>query len=337
MKKFLSVLLMSVLVMSFSFAQGNDETPSTTKSAEPVVLRIGHGNADDYPVSQALAVFAEKAAEYTNEEVEVQVFNNGVLGQERDCIEGVKLGTMEMARVNCGNMASFVNELNAFSLPFIFRDSDHYWNVLNGEVGDFFIKKFEEKGYKLICWYDEGARNIYNKNNFVTSVEDMEGLKIRVMGAQSIKDGFKALGASPTPMNFGEVYTSLQQNIIDAAENNFASLFTSKHYEVAPYISDTAHLRIPGVLIMNTKVYNSLTEDQKSGLMKAAKESQDWDIKAFKDNEAIYLQKCIDDGAKFKALTDKERADMIELCQPVFEKYKDELGSGIVEKILNTK
>lgn len=119
-------------------AEAGDKKEDSAPSGEKVVLRIGHGNTADYPVSEALAVFAEKVDEYSQGTIEVQVFNDGQLGEEKDCIEGVKLGTMEMARVNCGNMASFINELNAFSLPFIFRDQDHYWNVLNGEVGTFF-------------------------------------------------------------------------------------------------------------------------------------------------------------------------------------------------------
>lgn len=318
-------------------AEAGDKKEDSAPSGEKVVLRIGHGNTADYPVSEALAVFAEKVDEYSQGTIEVQVFNDGQLGEEKDCIEGVKLGTMEMARVNCGNMASFINELNAFSLPFIFRDQDHYWNVLNGEVGTFFKDKFEASGYKLLTFYDEGARYIYNKDGFVTKPEDLDGVKIRTMGAQFIQDGFKALGASATPMNFGEVYTSLQQGVIDAAENNYASLYTSKQYEVAPYLTDTAHLRIPGVLIMNLKLWNGLSDQQKEILQKAADESCDYCTVRFTEKEEEFRQMIIDDGAQFQALTSEERDAFSQLCQPVFEQYKDIVGSGIVEKIIETK
>jgi tripartite ATP-independent transporter DctP family solute receptor len=335
MKKLLMLVMIGLVLVPIVFANGTQE--KATDSAKPIVLRIGHGNSADYPVSEALAVFADKVEAYSNGSIDVQVFNDGALGQERDCIEGVNLGTMEMARVNCGNMASFVSELNAFSIPFIFRSQEHYWNVLNGEVGDFFVKRFQEKGYKLLCWYDEGARNIYNKEKFIETPEDLKGLKIRTMGAQSIQDGFKALGASPTPMNFGEVYTSLQQGVIDAAENNYASIFTSKQYEVAPYLTDTAHLRIPGVLIMNLKLYKSFTTEQQEIIQKAANESRDWEIERFTTKEEDFKKQIIEDGAKFKALTEDQHAEMAELCAPVFDKYDKIIGQDIVKMIIKTK
>lgn len=313
------------------------EAPASAPAPQKKVFKIGHGNAADYPVSEALAVFAEEVKKLSNGVLEVQVFNDGQLGQEKDCIEGVKLGTMEMARVNSGNMASFVNELNAFTIPFIFRDQDHYWKVLNGPIGESFKKKFEQNGFKLLTFYDEGARYAYHRTKFIMTPADMKSVKIRTMGAASIQDGFKALGASPTPMNFGEVYTALQQGVIDAAENNYASIYTSKQYEPAKFITDTAHLRIPGVLILSMKVWDKMSAQEKEIFQKAADNSRVWEIKRFTDKEEEFLDKCIKGGAQFKKITNEARQEFAKACEPVFEKYKASLGKELIEGIINTK
>lgn len=353
MKKIVSILLFAALLFLTACGSAGTDTPSAAPpvapaehtppadpsapapSGEKIVFTLGGGDSpDDYPISTALARFSEQLLEESGNTLEVQVFNNSILGEEIDCIEGVTLGTMQMARVSCGNMAQYVPEVSIFNLPFLFKDQDHFWKVLNGEVGETFKQLFEENGFKLICFYDEGARYVLNKDKFVRTPEDIKGLKIRTMGAPSIQDSFKAFGAAPTPMNAGEVYTSLAQGVIDAAENNYATIYTMKWYEAAPYISGTGHLRVPGVLIMGLNVWNGLSAEQQALIQKAADDSRDWEIGYFTEKEDEFLQLALDDGAQFEDLTDEERKMFADLCVPVYEQHREGKNGGIIDAIL---
>ncbi len=351
MKKLLAILLVAVMLVSITACGGNTPaTPSgnnSSNSPEPSgndsekkpskVYKLGHVSAADYPVVEALKEFADKVYELSDGDIKVEVYSDGQLGQEKDALEAVKLGSMGMTSVNGGAMPAFVPEYAAFTLPFVFRDEVHMWNVLDGELGQQVADKMAEAGFHLISYMYEGARHVYTSKKPVASVADMKGLKIRTTGSQASQDGFIALGAAPTPVNFGEVFTALQQGVVDGAENNYSSYYTSKHYEGAKYITDTAHLRVPGAFVMSQKEWESLTEAQQNAITEAAEYAKEWGINRFNEKENEYLEMCLEAGAEFVEFPAAEREKAVELMKPVFEKYKETVGADLMDGILNTK
>jgi tripartite ATP-independent transporter DctP family solute receptor len=341
MKKKLMVLLMICCVLGMGFAQGNKETSVSSGEGETkkpsYSFKLGHVSAADYPVCQALKQFADKVYELSNGDIQVQVYTDGQLGQEKDALEAVKLGSMGMTSVNGGAMPAFVPEYAAFTIPYIFRDNTHKWTVLNGEIGKKVAQLCADAGFHLVSYMDEGARHVYTTKKPVSTVAALKGLKIRTTGSTASQDGFAALGASPTPINYGEVFTALQQGIVDGAENNYSSYYTSKHYEVAKYITNTGHLRVPGAFVMSEKVWKGMTPEQQKAITDAAKYACEWGINRFNEMEDQYLKKALADGATFVDFPASEVAKAQKLCQPVFDKYKKEVGADLIDGILNTK
>jgi tripartite ATP-independent transporter DctP family solute receptor len=342
MKKVLIIVLCLAMILSLSACNSNKEVANGGEtnegvSSEPVVLKLSQSTPSNNPVSEGLTYFSEELDKISEGNVKVDVYFDAQLGSEPASIEGLNLGTIEMTRVATANMASFISELEVFNLPFLFRDNEHYWNVLNGEVGDFFKTKFEEKGFKLLTFYEDGSRNVYHHDKFIETAEDFKGVKIRTMTSAIIQKSFEAMGASPTPMNFGELYTALQQGVVNAGENNYSTIFTSKQYEVAPYITKTAHYRMPSVLIMSMTAWDKLTSEQQEYIQQAADSSQTWEIEHFKSVDEGYLEEAIKDGAKVAEFPVEEKAKLIEKLKPVYEECNETVGSDLVNKIINTK
>lgn len=331
MKKLFVVLLVAMCIGLPLSAQGGKEATTTT------TYKLGHVSAADYPVVEALKVFADKVNELSGGEIIVEVYSDGQLGQEKDALEAVKLGSMGMTSVNGGAMPAFVPEYAAFTIPYIFRDNTHKWDVLNGDIGSLVADKMKDAGFHLISYMDEGARHVYTAKKPVHSVADLKGMKIRTTGSRASQDGFIALGAAPTPINYGEVFTALQQGTVDGAENNFASYYTSKHFEAAKYITDTGHLRVPGAFVMSQKVWDKLSESHKKAITEAATYAREWGINRFDEKESEYLDMAIKGGAIFSEFPATEVTKAVEMSKPVFEKYKSEVGADLIDSILNYK
>ncbi len=336
MKKALVLFVALGLIAALIAGCGSTQTKSPDAAKTVKVFKLANDGAPDHPIAQGLAMFADEVGKASKGNLKIDVFNNGQLGQEKDAVEGVKLGTIQLTKANCGNITGYVKELNAFTLPFIFRDMDHNWKVLNGPIGDSIRQKFEANGFKLLCFLEEGARYVYS-SKLVNTPDDFKGMKIRTMAAASIQDGFKALGASPTPMNTGEVYSALEQGVIDAAENNLGVIYSMKHFEVAKKISDTAHLRIPSALIMSMKEWNKLSPEEQKMFQDAANKASEWEKKKYTEDEKGFKEKLLAAGVQFNTIDDATRAKFIKLCEPVFEQYKGILGKELIEGIINTK
>ncbi|MGH4037966.1 MAG: TRAP transporter substrate-binding protein [Sphaerochaeta sp.] len=331
MKKILTGALIMLAASTMVFAQGGAE-----KQADEVLnFKMAHVCADNYPVCEALVTFADKVEELSGGKITAELYANGQLGQENDVLESVKLGTIDMTSVNGGAMVPFVPEYAAFTLPYIFENPEMEWSILNGEIGSDVAAKCKEAGFHLIAYMEDGTRNVYTAKKQIKTADDFNGLKIRTTGSIASQDGFAALGASPTPINLGEVYTALQNGTVDGAENNYSSYYTTKHYEVGKYISSTGHLRVPGAFVMSEKKWNSLSEEQQGWITEAGKYAQEWGIKHFNEVDNENLQKCIDGGAIYYEFPASEVKKAAAKCTTVFEKYSQKEGGYIVDEILN--
>lgn len=283
MKKLFSVSIVSLLLILLLAACGgsnengsSDDATGESSSEESTSIRLAHNQPENHPIHLSLEDFAELAGENSDGSIDIQIYPNGALGEEREVIESVKAGTLEMAKVSAGALEAFEESYSIFSLPYLFQSEEHYYDVMdNSEAVQEIFKSTEEDGFIGFGWYTSGQRSIYTTDTKVETPDDMTGLKIRVQESPTSIDMIEAMGGSPTPMAFGDVYTSLQSGILDGAENNENALTQNNHGEVAKFYSYTEHQFVPDVLIINTDVWNGLSGDQRQALLDAAVESNE--------------------------------------------------------------
>lgn len=293
MKKLITLAASSVLVLSMLAACGDDDSSA---SSDVVSLRLAHNQPETHPVHTSLKAFAEEL----DGKIDVEVFPNGTLGQEREVIELVQTGALDMAKVSASALESFNSDFAIFSLPYAFESQEHYYNVMdNSEVIKEIFENSAEYGFLPIGWYDAGQRSIYTVDKKVESPADMAGLKIRVQESQTSIAMIEAMGGSPTPMSYGEVYTGLQQGLLDGAENNETALTSGKHGEVAKAYTYTEHQYSPDILIVSTKVWDKLTSDQQDALKAAAKTTSESHKAIWKEAVADSVKEAEALGVKF--------------------------------------
>lgn len=237
------------------------------------VLKLAHALDTTHPVHKGMVVMAERLAELSDGQMQVDIYPSGQLGNERELIEMLQIGSLAMTKVSTAPLESFVPEMQIFGIPYLFRDDVHRWKVLNGEIGQRLLLAGQHYRVRGLCYYDAGNRSFYTKNRPIERPEQLEGLKIRVMKSITSTEMVKVLGGSPTPIPWGELYTALQQGVVDGAENNPPSFHLSRHYEVCKYYSLDEHTSVPDILLMSTDVWNRLTEREQIWLQQAVDES----------------------------------------------------------------
>lgn len=250
------------------------------------ILKLGHGLDTSHPVHEAMLYLAEKAEEKSDGKLIVQVYPNQQLGTERELVELLQIGSLSMTKVSTAAMEGFAPEIKILGQPYLFRDDEHQARVLEGPIGEQLLAAGEKYWLKGLCFYDAGKRSFYTINTPVEEPSDIEGLKIRVMESPTAVNMVQSFGGSPTPVSFGELYTALQQGIVDGAENNPPSLVTSRHYEVCKYYSLNEHTAIPDMMIVSTKVWDILSEEEKQWLQEAADESAVYQFKLWEESVA---------------------------------------------------
>lgn len=261
-------------------------------------MRLAHGLAENHPVHQAMLRFAELAKQKSNGEIEIKVFANGTLGGERETLEQVQNGVLEMTKASASPLETFAPEYKVFNLPFVFRDKDHFFKVLDGGVGEAILGASKARGFIGLTFYDAGARSFYAKKA-INTPDDLKGLKIRVQQSPTTIKMVQALGAAPTPMAWGEVYPALQSGVVDGAENNVTALTTGRHGEVSKFYSQTEHQMVPDVLVISSAKWDSLKKPQQDALRQAAQESAQYQRKLWADAEKTEAAAAEKLGVKF--------------------------------------
>lgn len=219
-------LIIFVLLLSFISC---DQIKSTK------IIRLGHGLNTGHSVHQGMVFFGEKLQEISGGKFKVQIYPSQQLGTERQCLELLQIGSLDMTKVSAGVLENFSPSIKVFGLPYLFRDKEHAFRVLDGPVGEELLNGTEKYWLKGLGYYDSGSRSFYTIDKPIENPNDLEGLKIRVMESQTAIDMVKSFGGSPTPISWGELYTALQQGVVDGAENNPPSFYLSRHYEVCKY------------------------------------------------------------------------------------------------------
>ena len=236
-------------------------------------LYLAHTLPVNHPVHQGIEVLAEEVKKSSNGQLTIKIFPDGQLGSEREVLELLQLGSIAMTKVSAATMTSFAPSYKALTLPYIFRDEQHLFEVLEGNVGRQILEGGVSSRLKGLCYYDAGSRSFYTKSKPINTPADLAGLKIRTLNDQMSVDMVNTLGGSATPMSYGELYTALQQGVVDGAENNPPSFVTSRHYEVCKFYSLDEHTSVPDVLVIGTIPWNNLTRQQQKWLQDAARKS----------------------------------------------------------------
>ena len=259
-------------------------------AAEPVELRLAHILDATHPVHQGMAFMGHRLAELSGGTIQVKIYPSGQLGNERESLELLQLGTLDMAKTASSVIENFVPAMGVYSLPYLFEDADHLWRALQGEVGQEILLQGEPYRIRGLCYYDAGFRSFYIHDRKVESPDDLAGLKIRVMRSNLSIQTINMLGANATPMAYGELYTALQQGVVDGAENNPPNFYGSKHFEQARFYTLDEHAAPPDVLLIGTHTWSKLSEQQKSWLNRAVEESVDYQRQLWKEATAAALE-----------------------------------------------
>lgn len=284
------------------------------------VFRYAENQAADYPTTLGANKFAELVEERTSGRIKIIVFHSAMLGSEVDCIEQLRFGGIDFARLSLSQLAEVSPSINVLHLPYLYRDEEHMWRVLDGKIGDDFLGALEEANIIGLSWYNAGARCFYTTVP-IHKVEDLRGLTIRVQESAMMAEMVRLLGASAAPLVYSEVYSALQTGRIDGAENNWPSYESMSHYEVARYFYLDQHTRVPEMQVISRAAMEKLSEDDMDIIRECAKESalferEEW-AKREEDSEMI----CRDSGVEVTVPEPEDLQLMQELCEPLYEKY----------------
>jgi tripartite ATP-independent transporter DctP family solute receptor len=292
---------------------------SVAVSAQARDFRSAEVHPADYPTTLAVQHMGKLVSERTQGRLNVKVYPNGALGTEKDNIEQLRLGALDMMRINAGPLNAVVPETQVTVLPFVFRSTEHMRKVLDGPVGDEILKAMESQGLVGLAFYDSGARSFYTVKKPVKSLADLKGLKIRVQQSDLFVAMIQALGANPTPMPYGEVYTALKTGIVDAAENNWPSYESSRHFEAAKFYNLSEHSLAPEVLVFSKKVWDALPPGDQAILRQAAKDSVPfmrklWDEREVKSRKAV-------EAAGIQVVPIANRKEFVDAMAPVYARF----------------
>ncbi len=273
----------------------------------------------DYPTVEAVRAMGKALKEQSGGKLGVKVFASGALGAERDTIEQLKIGGLDMMRINAAPLNNIVPETIAISMPIVFRSIEHMRHVLDGPIGDEILAAMAEQGMVGLAFYDSGARSMYTVKRPIKTLADVKGMKIRVQQSDLFVAMMEAIGANATPMPYGEVYTGLKTGIVDGAENNWPSYESSRHFEAAKYYNTTEHSMVPEVLVFSKKIWDTLSKEDQALVRKAAKESVPVMRKLWDEREAKSRKIAEAGGAQVVTIADKK--PFIDAMAPVYAKF----------------
>ena len=289
-----------------------------------------------YPTVEAVVQMGKKLETATNGRLSIQMYPSMQLGGEKEMIEQAQVGALAFARISVGPMGPIVPELNVFNLPFMFRDAAHMEKVIDGPIGDEMLKKLSDSNANLIglAWMNAGSRNVYNSKHPINKVDDLKGLKIRMMGNPVFVDSMNALGGNGVAMGFDQLINAMQTGVVDGAENNEPSYESGQHYRYAKYYSNTGHLMIPEILVFSKKTWESLSKEDQALILKLSKEAQQEQRKLWYAREKVSLDKMKSAGAVINDVSDKKPFQAA--VKPVWDKYGAQ-HQALIKRIQDVK
>lgn len=337
MKKLLAILLSAIMLLSLaacgsstsgsdsSGSSGGDSSASDSASdgasdsasadEQTFNLKLSHGLAEDHAVHIAMTAWAEKVKEASNGTINIEIFANATLGSESDNLTQISAGALDMAKVSAAILGNFSSEWNCVSVPYVFNDQEHYYNVMDGEIAEDLYQLTADQGFIGLTWLDSGARSFYTVNTPIRTPDDLKGLKIRVLDSDMSTNMMTALGGSATITSYSEVYTGMQQGVIDGAENNVTAM--RDHSDVTGYYCFDEHQRIPDIVVISTSVWNQMSANQQEILKSTAAEMTQEYKTAWAEFEDEVLAAAIENGVEL--VEDVDTAAFQAACQSIYD------------------
>ncbi len=303
---------------------------SCKQADEKITLRMGHTLDQEHVVHKAMLKMAERLAVYSNGTMQIQIYSGGQLGSERELVELLQIGSLALTKVSAAPLEGFVPVMKVFSLPYVFRDSEHLWAVLNGEVGQQLLAALSPVRLKGLGYYDAGARSFYTTQKMLNGPADLVGQKFRVPNSQTAVEMVQALGGAATPVDWGELYTALQQGVVDGAENNPPSFYLSRHYEISKYYILDEHSMVPDVILMSQHIWQQLSPEQQGWLQQAMADSVVYQKTLWQEASDDALAKVKAHGV---AVIYPDKTAFIQAVQPLLAKQQCTEVGALLEKI----
>lgn len=284
-----------------------------------ILLRLADNQREDHPASVACDYFSELVEERTDGRIKIITYHSAKLGDEKSTISELHYGGIDMVRTSIALLTDYNPELVVLEMPYIYKDSDHMWKVLDSELGDYFLKSLEQRGMEGLCWFDAGARNFYTTGKPITRLKDLEGLYIRVQQSSFMVDLVSVLGANPVDLPYEAVATQLKQHRIDGAENNFSSYISAGHYLPAPYVVMDGHTRIPEMIVVNKRILEELDPEDQEIIRQAARETSVFQRELWRTEEEKAMKKVLEAGGQITFLEDQEALE--QKVRPIYNTY----------------
>ncbi|MBN6886198.1 C4-dicarboxylate-binding protein DctP [Cytobacillus horneckiae] len=339
MKKRLAVVVLVIAMFIISAcgrpSGANNEEGGSDDGDSQYTLRVAYLVPEEQSTHIAALNFKKKIEEDTEGKIKVQLYPNGSLyASDREAIEAVQLGNIEMTIPAVAPLASFNKKFMVFDLPFLFSTNEAAYKALDGELGQSLLDDLSNNDLKGLVFAENGFRNISNNNGPVESPGDLQGIKFRTLENPVHTDTFKAFGANASPFAFGELYTALQQKTYDAMENPISLFYTNKFYEVQDYLTLSGHVYAATILVMNNDFYNNLPENLQKVVDEASVEYREQQRELAHQQDEEFLQKIKDNGTKVNELTAEQKQAFRDAAQPVYDKYVPEIGEDLVKQAL---
>jgi len=306
-------LIAGVLVLGLGVAEAQQK----------IVLKASDVHPAGYPTVAAVESMGKKLEQASNGRLSIAMYPSMQLGGEKEAIEQAQVGAIAFARVSVGALGPVVDDLNVFNLPYVFRNTAHMQQVIDGPIGQELLDKVTSSGKGLVglAWMDAGARNFYDTKKPIRNIADLKGQKIRVMGNPMFVEMANAMGANGVPMGYDQVFTSLQTGVIDGAENNPPSFVFDNHYQVAKYYTVDEHLIVPEMLIISKKTFDQLTPDEQASIKKFARDAQFEERKLWASYEQQAMDKAKSAGIQIIQISDADKKAFQDAVKPVWDKY----------------
>ncbi|PPE69702.1 TRAP transporter substrate-binding protein [Caldimonas thermodepolymerans] len=328
MKKLLKTLALGMLLPAFMAASQVHAADIKNRT-----LRFSHVQPKESHMGYGVEQFAKRVREKSDGKINIRIFHNGTLGGDIQTLSALQGGTIDMTTMPPGLMVGLSAEYGVFDIPFLFQDFREADAVLDGPLGKKMMERLP-RGLVGLAYWDHGFRNLSNNKRPIAKLEDIQGLKLRVLQAPLMLDTFKALGANAVPLPFTELFTAMETNAVDGQDNPIVAFETNKFYEVQKHLSSTRHVYNPLIVLVSQASWNKLTPDEQKLLREAAEEVRADQRKVSREMEAKAIEKAKQHGTIYTDITPRERARMAQAVAPVIAQHKQQIGAALVDEFL---
>ncbi|SDF46348.1 TRAP transporter substrate-binding protein [Sporolituus thermophilus] len=333
MKRYLS--LISLLVACLLFISGcSSESNSGNKSAGTKVMKLGIVTNKDRSLTKGLYKFGEIVEKETGGTIKVEVFSDGVLGGDRQVIEALQMGTVHGTAVSTGVIAAFAPRMDVFDLPFLFKDKATAYKVFDGPIGQELLQDLPKAGLIGLAYWENGFRHLTNNKREVKTADDIKGLKIRTLESKVHVETWRLLGANPTPIAFSQLYSALEQGVVDGQENPYGNVVASQFYEVQKYLTNTGHIYNANVFMVSKVFWDSLTDKEREIIKKAAIEARDYQRKLNDEEDKSSIAYLKEKGMKISDLNPGEQEKIKQMLQPLYKQVAASIGGDLVDRLI---